>query len=144
MMLRLLNALASIVVLIKGVRSLMYTLPAFNLTVNIWHWPHDRFTDPPDLVTTGNLAWGKRTASSTSNDFTFTGFGKLCPILLCPQRTDIRSQEKTGVVNDVVEVPAGTGRFYEVIYVEDLGRGFANEHRGAMISPTGGWPTPIP
>jgi len=58
-------------------------------------------------------------------------------------------------VNDVVELPAGSGRWYEIAFVEDVGRGFDNEFRMArlgQISEYMGpafysglfWPVPMP
>jgi hypothetical protein len=65
--------------------------------------------------------------------------------LLLPPGTDIRS----GVLGtaDDVEVPAGSGRFYEVEFVDDVGKGFANEYRVALLIQTtawGAWPLPYP
>jgi hypothetical protein len=67
--------------------------------------------------------------------------------LLLPPLTDIRDNLcLTG--SDAVEVPLGSGRWYLVVFVDDFGKGFANEHRGAMIvkPPSGAplWPSPIP
>jgi hypothetical protein len=67
----------------------------------------------------------------------------MAPILLLPMLTDIRSDEK-GPGSDWAEVPAGSGRFYQVVYVEDIGKGFSNEHRGAMLIPYPPWPIPYP
>jgi hypothetical protein len=58
----------------------------------------------------------------------------------------------------MVEVPSGSGRYYVVVAVDDVGRGFLNEHRYALVLPYYGyypviivngwaapaWPTPIP
>jgi hypothetical protein len=53
-----------------------------------------------------------------------------------------------GIPNfDLVEVPAGTGRFYRVQWVDDLGKGFDNEHRFALLLQTNTfspWPIPMP
>jgi hypothetical protein len=46
-----------------------------------------------------------------------------------------------------VEVPAGSGRYYEVVQVDDAGKGFPNEHRIAGLIATvdlGMWPVPYP
>lgn len=63
--------------------------------------------------------------------------------LLLPKGTDIRSTV-CGVAPDVVEVPAGTGRYYSVEMVDDVARGFANEYRFAMVLQLKNWPAPIP
>lgn len=132
-----------------------FELPNFNLVCNIY------------TVTLGansfrldspcNLAMGKRNAlfigtivaeDSASNLGGFTGQ------LLLPPGTDIRDQSCGGFA-DLVEVPAGSGRFYGVSCVDDIGKGFDNEHRFATILKTWGftgnrygltdpWPTPIP
>jgi hypothetical protein len=37
---------------------------------------------------------------------------------------------------DLVEVPAGSGRFYFITAVEDVGKGYMNEYRMARLVPT--------
>ena len=63
--------------------------------------------------------------------------------LLVPTGTDIRDF-KTGGSGDTVEVGAGTGRFYVVCWVDDIGGGFANEHRFAELVAVAPWPVPYP
>jgi len=74
--------------------------------------------------------------------------------LLLPALTDVRSGV-VAAVPDFVEVPAGSGRWYQVYAVDDIGKGFANEHRiavilavSALVNPTAYagivWPVPIP
>lgn len=133
-----------------------FTLPDFNLTVNIFN----RAPFPPvspRVVTTGNLAFSKRVAQQTNfwnqNEFTIT------PYLLLPALTDIRDNSGFGgsaASADIVEVPAASGRFYLVDSVDDIGKGFPNEHRCAILSKAyadvGGtgtfpgvlWPIPMP
>jgi hypothetical protein len=71
--------------------------------------------------------------------------------LLLPAHTDVRDPaSSTGY--DVVEVGAGSGRWYMVGYVDDVGRGFSNLHRMAYcikVCEASGfagvsWPTPLP
>lgn len=64
-------------------------------------------------------------------------------VLLLPPFTDIQDGFN-GVGPDTVEIPAGSGRLYLANMVDDLGKGFPNEHRFAMVSKTGAWPTPVP
>lgn len=119
-----------------------FSVPNFNITCNIWH-PANVPPSAPDSTEDCNLAWGKRVSSyqgviSTPNEPIMT--------LLLPPATDIRGPQCAGGA-DVVEVPSGSGRFYTVLGVDDIGKGFANEHRAAMIAWTtafGAWPTPIP
>lgn len=120
----------------------MYTLPTFNLTCNIWTtgaYP----PAPKRLSSACNLAWGRRIHS----DIVQGNYVHMS--LLLPALTDIRCQVQLAVSGtDAVEVPAGSGRYYVVLYVDDIGKGFANEHRCAILvaSPfvNGVWPTPMP
>jgi hypothetical protein len=69
-------------------------------------------------------------------------------VLRVPSLTDIRSDLQSGN-GDLVEVPAGSGRFYHCIQVDDFGKGFGNEHRWAFIvaiTPPSAqaWPEPYP
>jgi len=124
-----------------------FTLPTFNLTCNIR--TTRATTGAPRVVSPCNLAWGRRAAvhagatGSNANVQFFEGG----TTLLLPAGTDVRdSWNATG--EDCVEVPAGSGRFYRAWQVDDIGKGFANEHRVVILAKfaaTGGfWPTPIP
>lgn len=67
--------------------------------------------------------------------------------LILPKGTDIRDQYCTPInSSDIVELPPGTGCRYQVLWVNDIGRGFPNEHRYATLAKisSGPWPTPIP
>lgn len=121
-----------------------FGLPNFNMTVNIWNFPNTPGF-APDHTPLANLAYGRRVNSGNAD---FPTSGNLLMTLLLPPGTDIRNEAANGVGNrDVVEAPAGTGRFYLVIDVDDSGKGFPNEHRCAILLATpnfGLWPTPIP
>jgi len=120
-----------------------FTLPSFPLTINIY----DNGGGPggaPRVVTVCNLAYGKRVMTQ------YWSWGQDIPpsssvfgLILLPPLTDIRDGFCPGG-SDVVEVPAGSGRTYTVDMVDDLGKGFANEHRFAMLCKSGTWPEPIP
>jgi hypothetical protein len=120
-----------------------FTLPTFNLLCNVWTG-----TAPPPGARRAqfpcNLAWGRRVNTSLDS------VGAFWPTtILLPALADIRTITQTGVAsgNDVVEVPAGSGRYYVAEHVDDIGKGFSNEHRGAILIATrqyGDWPTPIP
>jgi hypothetical protein len=119
-----------------------FSVPNFNLNCNIWHPPA---TPPgaPSLTEKGNLAWGKRVSSSQG---LYTGDSEPVMTLLLPPGTDVRGPQNASGPS-AVEVPAGSGRFYTVIGVDDIGKGFPNEHRAASIAWTtayGTWPAPIP
>jgi hypothetical protein len=64
--------------------------------------------------------------------------------LMVPALTDIRGPQDT-VSFDMVECPLGSGRWYRVCAVDDIGKGFANEHRAALLFalPTS-WIAPYP
>jgi len=129
-----------------------FTVPTFNLVCNIFTGPWLakalRVADSPC-----NLAFGRRTQQSSNID-PFENLSFTQPTLLLPLLTDVRDQSVTGI-EDVLECPSGSGRWYQVIGVDDIGKGFANEHRAAVlmkiydtIDPTDYpglfWPNPIP
>jgi len=116
-----------------------FTPPTFNLAINIWRFPNLVY-GAPDVITVCNLAYGRRNAQTVATtDLTMS--------VLLPAGTDIRGVWNT-VQADRVEVPAGSQRFYEVLNVDDSGKGFSNEHRVAVVIqfPAGyfGFPFPVP
>jgi len=118
-----------------------YHVPVFNLSANIWR-PGSPTSGAPDVVTDCNLALGDRMGLSPADIATSTSdWGSMW--LLVPKDTDIRDG-KALAGRDTVEVPAGTGRYYSVIWVDDRGLGFTNEHRFAVIIAISPWPTPFP
>lgn len=121
----------------------MYTLPQFNLTVNIWRAGVVPPTGPPASSPKGNLAWGRRVAVPSTGGTSSIGIPLMTMTLLLPPHTDVRG-DPFGINADVIECPAGTGRYYICRFVDDLGKGFANEHRGAVLTQVLPWPTPIP
>lgn len=130
-----------------------FTLPTFNLNCNIFTFSAGIATFR--LASPCNLAMGKRTAnygdiSGPSQNY----YEGLTPALLLPPLTDIRDASCNGFP-DIVEVPAGSGRYYTCFGVDDIGKGFTNEHRVATLWKTWSfaanpwvaapfWPTPIP
>lgn len=107
-----------------------YILPTFNLTCNIWH-NHDQSTGAPagapDVVSNCNLQYGRK----INLGYAFEGL-----YLLLPAGTDVRdwSQDVTSAwIYDVVEVPAGSGRWYQGQYWEDVAKGFDNEYRVLVL-----------
>lgn len=120
-----------------------YSLPSFNLLCNIYTKTALTVLPAPRIANVPcNLAHGRRVYPVGVPGV--AGAAKL----LLPAGTDIRDASTLGAnLADTVEVPAGSGRHYVVITVDDLGKGFANEHRYAIISKTvqyGFWPAPIP
>lgn len=114
-----------------------FVVPTFPLTVNIWR--NAAFGGPPSLTSPGNLAMGHRSYPSLSQ----AALPAFSPILLLPKLTDVRTNRKGGL-SDFVEVPAGSGRTYVVEDVEDVGKGFPNEFRVAVLMARTGWPVPYP
>lgn len=119
-----------------------FSLPTFNLMCNIWYFPNV----PPavaDLSVKCNLAYGRRVNLGVNSE---DSLGGTLMTLLLPPATDVRAAPQSAA-GSVVEVPAGTGRFYYTLGVDDVGKGFANEHRVTILTPTGDfglWPTPYP
>lgn len=130
-----------------------FTLPTFNLVCGIYSGPfHSRIVRLPVQVC--NLAFGRRVQQSSNID-PFQLLAYVQPTLLLPPLTDVRDNSGTFRA-DVIECPSGTGRWYQVIGVDDIGKGFANEHRAAVLQkiydscdgtgtfPGLFWPEPIP
>lgn len=116
-----------------------YRLPTFNTSVNVWH-NGTLVTDPPDVVFTGNFAWDRREHADgldPAHPEQYTPF----MTLLCPTGTDIRGYVDNAAAADTVEIPAASGRYYTVHYVDYIGLGFANEHLGAEVYMI---PSPVP
>jgi hypothetical protein len=109
-----------------------FRLPAFNLTANIWRVNGvARTYAAPDVITLCNLSQGRRVLAPVAK-----AAGVPAPYypseLLLPPLTDVRGFWN-GVNQDVIEVPAGSKRFYSVIQVDDVAKGFANEYRLALM-----------
>ncbi len=123
-----------------------YYIPEMPLLCSVWTGPGDYTAAAPreeDIAC--NLGQGRRVLSS-GLFATADNYPAFASQLLVPAGTDIR-----GYINsftaDWVEVPQGSGRYYYVHQVDDIGKGFDNEHRFAMIVPTHLytlWPTPYP
>src|SRR4030095_6118536 len=104
-----------------------YVLPTFNLTAGVWHYAtyfgnFPTIVPPADFTVSCNLALGKRGAGG----FVSTMY------LLLPPGTDGRDHLKNPALTahgDIVEVPFLSSRYYQVVVVDDIGKGFANEHR---------------
>lgn len=126
-----------------------FRLPTFNLTCNI--------SQPPVAGTPGipagsyrvvgqacQLTYGRRVQVVSTGGTTSAGVLVLSMNLLLPPAVDVRGPQDT-VSFDMVEVPAGSGRWYSVVGVDDIGKGFSNEHRTAAIfALAGSWVAPYP
>lgn len=129
-----------------------FTAPTFNLLCDVYTGPWLtkvlRISGLPC-----NLAMGRRVQQLWAVGFNAPE-GAAAPNLLVPALSDVRDQI-CGGDSDLVEVPAGSGRWYVVALVDDVGKGFDNEYRlcalqkiGQAMSPGNFpglfWPTPIP
>jgi len=133
-----------------------FTVPVFPLLCDIWTGPWLTRSLRHSGVAC-NLAWGKRGNIGLGSGYIVEDATHQIPmVLLLPKLTDIWDGSGLfGAVADLVECPAGSGRWYGVSNVDDIGKGFANEHRAAVlmkmyeaIDPTRlaglAWPQPIP
>ena len=126
-----------------------FKLPTFNLTCNI---------SQPDVVDTVGipdepyriygqpcqLTYGRRVQVTATGGTAEVGVLVLTMNLLLPAKVDIRGPQDV-VTFDMVEVPAGSGRWYQVTGVDDIGKGFSNEHRTATIHAVAKtWTPPYP
>jgi hypothetical protein len=116
-----------------------FVIPTFNITVNVWH---DGNMPPtlPDLVIPAQLRGYQPIAVAYNAEIVQIG----SVVLYVAAGTDLRDGPSSFGSTDLIEAPAGTGRFYKVIDVDDIARGFTNEHRYAVLYKFGSWPTPIP
>lgn len=122
-----------------------FTLPTFNVDVNVWSGGFPG--GAPRASFRGNLAFGRRIQLAQGIPGDYTG-PAMSMTLLLPVGTDVRDSLQVGGA-DGVEAPAGSGRWYLVTTVDDIGKGFPNEHRAAVLVKSLGpgglpWPTPIP
>lgn len=115
--------------------------PTYNLLCNVFD--HDTFVVPRIADQECNLAWGRRVNVASTGGTDVLGLPLVTMSLLVPAGVDIRGPQNSELA-DVIECPAGTGRFYSVVFVDDIGKGFDNEHRCAVLEQFGPWPTPIP
>src|SRR5215831_8672184 len=126
-----------------------FRLPTFNLLCNIKPLLVSGAPSPPGppwrLVDIPcQLTYGRRVSMTQTGGTGDVGVVILTMNLLLPALTDIRGPQDK-VAPDQVEVPAGSGRFYQVKGVDDIGKGFTNEHRTAsLFAWPGTWMAPYP
>jgi hypothetical protein len=111
--------------------------PTFNLTANGWRYLTP-VGNPADYTTPCNLSNTKSRAGPQINIASTRLQYFPATELLVPKGTDIRGYSTTNT-GDCVEVPAGSGRFYAVLWADDVGKGFPNEYRIAAVFPLVGW-----
>jgi hypothetical protein len=111
-----------------------YVVPSFPLLANIWQdWKAATpvYATPFLRNQPCNLSPGKRVFLTYTNPVNNPQGTNCCAFpmeLLIGKLTDVRCGSTTGGP-DLIEVPANSKRFYQVAYVDDIGKGFANEHR---------------
>lgn len=114
-----------------------FILPTFNLTCNIWRGPQGiPPVGAPALSPSCNLTPGRRIANQPLQTLPQS-------YLLLPAHTDVRSFINA-IAPDLIEVPAGSGRFYDADFIEDVSKGFATEHRLVAMYQRKPWPAPMP
>lgn len=130
-----------------------FTVPQFPITCDIYTGPW--LTRVFRLTSPCNLAQGRRGTVLPDEENT-TSIQKTGPMyVLLPALTDVRSLVQGIPDNDLVELPSGSGRWYIVLYVDDVAKGFSNEHRYAMLNQVSenlnhtsyaglNWPIPMP
>jgi len=134
-----------------------FSIPDFNLSAELFTMvvPMNFLTKVSrGLIDCQLRAYGPELRAGFSgqiNEFTVC-YGGLA--VLCPAGTDIRDSKCNGAC-DLIELPAGSGRFYLVLFVDDVAKGFPNEYRIGYLICCGPddfaqilnmpyWPTPIP
>ena len=135
----------------EGAATVAYVIPNFNLLCNIWrnttlgNIPSAAPTGPPDMANVPcALVFGRRVNVASTGGTNEAGVPLLCMSLLTRKGTNIQGPEGPGGV-DSVECPAGTGRYYWVAMVDDIGKGYPNEHRTAGIfAIANSWTPPYP
>jgi hypothetical protein len=115
--------------------------PTFNITFNLWNVAF-LVAPPPGLPFLANvpcqLQLGERTNDQNTNTVEFIVY------LLCPALTNISEAPPPMTPFAIVECPAASGRFYQVAWVDDVGKGFANEYRQVWMRKLRPFPYPIP
>jgi hypothetical protein len=111
----------------NGVSLMAFTVPDFNLTCDLYSGPYvGRVLRIGSLPC--NLAMGRR-VQQLFVEYSNSTAGPAAPSLLVPAGTDARDPSTGQVDLDIVEVPAGSGRWYGIMCVDDVGKGFGNEYR---------------
>jgi len=112
-----------------------YVLPTFVLKANVWiNYSVALNYNAPSSIPICNLTPGKR-VMNVDPTLGNPALYKVAPVLmelLLPKLTDIRPWIGGGN-QCLCEVPNGSNRFYNVVGVDDIGKGFANEHRIAWL-----------
>jgi hypothetical protein len=132
-----------------------FTPPTFNLPVDIYDGTNPQTFVTPRLSVLGNLAIGRRVQQFYQDHVQpATQQCSLQMGLLLPAGTDLHDSWQ-GFTPDAIEIPSGSGRYYGLVCYDDVGKGFTNEYRMAIVTKIGQvvdpvryvglfWPTPVP
>lgn len=115
-----------------------FRTPNFNVPCNVWRNGDDPTTDPPAFSTICNISCGERT-NIAMVDMATTFFVEI----LLPKLTDVRGVN-TSAGSDTIEAPSDTGRYYLVLFVEDVAKSYDNEYRLVISSQVAPRPVPTP
>lgn len=125
-----------------------FRLPTFNLTYNAsatpFAYPVLTIPTPPYRINGAvcQLTYGRRVNVGTTGGTNQPGVVVVANNLLVPAGADIRGFQDT-INPDMIEIPVGSGQWYVCYSVNDIAKGFANEHRTGCIYPlVGTWVAP--
>lgn len=129
-----------------------YVIPQFNLFCQLWDYPAYTLVppvppaaDPREVNVPCALVYGRRVNVAAALGYGEFGYPTFLMNLLLPAGTDIRGPQNRTGGPDLVEVPQGSGRYYVVYGVDDIGKGWPNEHRTAAIQSLAfTWSPPYP
>lgn len=115
--------------------SMGFTTPTFNLPFHLWRQPLT-VGGLPRSSGMCNLSVGQRQTLNLDTSVFVTGYVTGVQGLMVPAGYDIAGilTDPVSYGEDIVEVPGGSGRFYVVLTVVDVGKGFGNEYRLAVIA----------
>lgn len=120
-----------------------FVLPTFPLVCKVVTFVGNPVGQPARLTTPCQLR--APNVSYASSWVTVQSFAPGIMVLF-PKGTDIRDKWCSPVNSpDYLEIPENSGRWYFATYVDDIAKGFANEHRFAHVGKVQNplWPTPI-
>lgn len=129
-----------------------YRLPTFNLFCDIYtgggvgFWPQPLPGGLPRVPGVAcALVFGHRVNVPSTGGTGSAGVPILAMSLLLPPLTDLRGLQDGLTGPDVVECPVGSGRWYGCAWVDDIGKGYPNEHRtGCLLALEDVWAPPYP
>lgn len=122
-----------------------YIIPTFNLVCNVFDNGGGAVppVGAPRLSPACALVYGRRVNVASTGGTTLVGVPLVTMCLLLPALTDVRGPLQAGGP-DIVECPAASSRYYVVAFVDDIGKGYANEHRTATLEQLAPQPVPLP